>query len=238
MKKFFISALSVLACAGVANAQSECNFLFPTVKGSVITTKCYDAQDNLLGTTTYQVSDENMGYNSTSSEIMYSVTDRNGQVVNAGKIENTCNNGNVHVRSTSQGANMNNIGQMLSANINLMGSTLDYPDTFSAMPPFGNLFERSEAELTLKSERKGDIARVKLYDRTYEKNDIVSTPAGQFNTTKTSYKVDVYDDNNNKQGTYRNVEWYSLGNGIVRAESYNDDDQLVNYTVLTAMNDN
>jgi len=237
MKKFFISALSILACTGMIHAQNDCSYLFPQTKGTSMTTKCYDANGNLLGTTNYMVSDENQNNLSSSSEIVYSMTDTQGNVVNTGTIENTCNAGNVYIKTESK-SDMGEATRMLSANINLMGSYLDYPDTYNPMDPFNGAFDRTEADLTLKvKDSNVKPVKVRIYDRNFEKNEPINVPAGTFDASKISYMVEVNNENDNTTKKFKNVEWYSLGKGIVRAESYDDKGNLVDYTVMTAMNE-
>lgn len=237
MKKLFISAVSIIACAGLTYAQSECSYLFPNTKGAKMTTQCYDAQNHLLGTTTYQVESENENILGSNSEIAYSMQDITGNVVNAGVIENICNDGNVYIKTTTK-ADLGDVTRMLSSNINLMGSYLDYPDTYDPLDPFNGAFDQGEADLTLKTKDKSmKPLRVRIYNRHFEKNEPITTPAGTFDTSKISFTVEVHDDNDKSTKTYKNVEWYSLGKGIVRSEAYDNKDQLVNYTVLTAMNE-
>ena len=238
MKKLFILAVSAVACVGATYAQSDCSYLFPHDKGTTMTTQCYDAQNHLLGTTNYLV-DENyqtgMGNN---SDIVYSMKDASGNVINAGEIQETCNDdGSIYMKSKSK-AELGDITKMLSANINLLGSYLDYPDTFDSFDPFSDGFSIDEADLTLSVKDKSVApVRVKIYDRKFEKNEHITTPAGTFHATKISYNVDVYNSADKSTETFKNVEWYNLGKGFIRSESYNKSNQLVNYTVLTALNE-
>lgn len=237
MKKLSILAVSIVACLGSAFAQDDCNYLFPNTKGTTMTTQCYDAQNHLMGTTTYMVSDENQNALGSSTEIAYSVKDTMGNIVNAGTIENTCEDGDIFIKTTSK-AEMGDVTRMLSSNINLLGSYLDYPNTYDPMNPFDGSFNQGEADLTLKLKDKSmKPVRVRIYDRNFEKNEPITTPAGTFDTSKISFMVEVYDGNDKTTKKYKTVEWYSLGKGFIRSESYDDNNQLTNYTVLTAMNE-
>lgn len=237
MKNLFTSVLTILACTGMVNAQSDCSYLFPKTKGTTMTTQCYDAQNNLLGTTTYQVADEYDNSLGSMSDIVYTMKSSNGDIVNAGSIESSCENGNVYIKTKSK-ADLGDVTKMLSANINLLGSYLDYPNTYDPMDPFDGSFNQGEADLTLKVKDKSiSPVRVRIYNRNFEKNEQITTPAGTFDASKISYMVEVYDGNDKKTNTYKNVEWYSLGKGFLRSESYDDKGQLVDYSVLTAMNE-
>lgn len=237
MKKLLIPALIIFVCTNMTYAQDDCSYLFPKTKGTTMTTQCYDAQDNLLGVTTYLVSEEYDNALGSMSDIVYSLENTNGDIVNAGSIESTCENGDVYIKTKSK-ADPEDITKMLSANINLLGYYLDYPDTYDPMDPFDGTFNQGEADLTLKLKDKSmKPIRVRIYDRNFEKNESITTPAGTFDTSKVSYMVDIYDGNDKTTQTYKNIEWYSLGKGFIRSEIYDNKGNLIDYSVLTVMNE-
>lgn len=234
MKKLFFFAVTLMACTCVTYAQSDCSYLYPNTKGTTMTTKCYDAQNQLLSTVMYEVSDETDNFTSSSSEIVYSMKDKSGNVVNAGVIENYCDDGNIYMKTRSK-SDVADITKMLSANINLMGSYLDYPNTF---PEFDGELDQEDANLTLRvKDNSQKPVRVRIYNREYEKNESITTPAGTFDASKITFRVEVYNGNDKTTKDFKHVEWYSLGKGIIRAESYDKKNQLLNYTVLTALNE-
>lgn len=237
MKKLFVFAVSIVACIGSTFAQDDCSYLFPNTKGTTMTTQCYDAQNHLLGTTEYLVSENYQSGFGNNSEIVYSMKDSQGNVINAGSIQETCDDGDIYIKSKSS-AEMQDVTKMLSANINLMGSYLDYPNTFDSFDPFDDGFKIDEADLTLSVKDKSiKPIRVKISDRKFEKNEEVTTPAGTFHASKSSYNVEVYNGSDKSTQKFKNVEWYKHGKGIVRSEVYDNKGQLLDYTVLTAMNE-
>lgn len=236
MKKFIFSMLAGFCATGLISAQESCMALFPNTQGTTWVTKCYDAQDNLLGMTTYMVKDFSETATGPDTEITFTVNDVLGEVVNQGEMNAYCTNGDFYMKTVSNPQDMD-ITRMISSNVNLLGSFLDYPDTFNDFPFTGD-FKMDGAEFTIepKGDRK-DFVRVRVYNRSYDKNEKVTTPAGTFDASKISYNVEVYDNENKESKTFKNVEWYALGHGIVRSEAYGENDQLVNYTILSSFDD-
>lgn len=237
MKKLVFSLLAGFACAGMASAQSDCMALFPDTKGTTWMTKCYDAQDNMLGSTIYMVQDYNESVSGPETRITYTSMDAIGEVTSQGELDAYCTNGDFFMKSKSQVADTD-LSRMVSSNINLLGSFLDYPDTFNDAYPFDGTFQMDAGEFTIEPKGdKKDALKVRVYNRSYDKNEKVTTPAGTYDASKITYNVEVYNNNTKKTETFKNTEWYALGAGIVRSESHNSNNQLVSYTVLTEMNE-
>lgn len=237
MKKMIFSLLAGFACIGMTTAQESCMALFPNTQGTTWTTKCYDAQDNLLGKTTYVVTDYSENMSGPDTRINFTVIDTMGVVLNQGELNAHCTNGDFFMRSVSQPMDTD-ITRMISTNVNLLGSFLNYPDTFSSNFPYNSVFDMDGGQFTIepKGDRK-DFVRVRVYNRSYDKNERITTPAGSFDASKITYNVEVYNNENKETKTFRNTEWYALGHGIIRSEAHDSNNNLVNYTVLSTFGD-
>jgi len=237
MKKLIFSLLAGFACVGMTSAQSDCMALFPDTKGTTWMTKCYDAQDNMLGSTTYVVKDYSDNIAGPETHITYTAKNVLGEITSQGELDAYCTNGDFFMKSKSQVEDPNITG-MISSNINLLGSFLDYPDTFNSAYPFNGQFQMDAGEFTIepKGDRK-DAVKVRVFNRNYEKNEKITTPAGTFDASKITYDVEVHNQETKKTETFKNVEWYALGAGIIRSEAYNSNNELVNYTILTNMDE-
>lgn len=236
MKKFVFSLFAVAGFIGSASAQDDCTAMLPTTLGTVWETKCYDATDNLVGLTTYVVKDSYDNINGANTEIVFTTKDSIGGIQNQGKLDAYCQNGDFFMKSESQ-PQFTDISRMISSNVNLMGSFLNYPNTFNSADPFNtSQFAMDGGEFTIepKGDRK-DFVRVRVYNRSFDKNEKITTPAGTFDASKITYNVEVYDNDRKESKTYKNVEWYAVGAGVVRAEAYDSNNNLQNYTVLASL---
>lgn len=230
MKRFIFTMLLILVFTSMAYAQSNGMLLYPKTEGATMVTRNYDANDNLRFTTTYIVQESS----ETDIKMSYSVTNNAGQVVEQGNLDAYFQNGNFYLKTVGR-STCPEIDEMLASNTQLIGSYLDYPNTFD-MNPFDGVFEKEGAEFTVRDkDEKKDFINVRVYNRSYKKNEKITTPAGTFDASKISFYVEVYDNETKETKRYKNTEWYALGAGIVRTESFDHKDNLVSYTVLESL---
>ncbi|MCD8165702.1 MAG: hypothetical protein LUE93_06010 [Bacteroides sp.] len=231
MKKLFLLFISIFTYAGIINAQDDCLEFFPTTEGSTLVSKSYDGNNNLLSTMTSRVT-SSYGYASgTDIELEFTMTDANNNVIDRGTINANCNDGDFYLKMDNR-AYVPNILDVLSMDTQLVGSFLDYPDTFREDYIYNGPFQMDAGEFTIKSKiDSSEKMRVSVRNREYEKNEKISTPAGDFHASKIKFTVETYE--NGTANTYKGIEWYAVKAGIVRTEIYNQNDNLLNYTVLT-----
>jgi len=235
MKSICLMAFAALSSVGFLSAQESCMALFPKTKGAVLVNKGYDSQNHLLTTTTYTVQESYDYMSGSSNEINFSMTDSLGNVVDQGSLEARCDEGNFYMKLMSASANPNIVG-MLAGNAELVGDFLDYPNTFNDDYPFDGNFAMEEGEFTVKSKSdKDNFARVNIRNRSYDKREKITTPAGTFDASKISYVFDVYNGKEKKTKTYKGVEWYAPSFGIVKSETYDNNNNLINRTELAEM---
>lgn len=232
MKKKLLLFISALALTGLVRAQdSDCMAFFPENPGAILISKSYDAKKNLQYTTTYKVLTANDNYDGADSGIVFVITDSKGKAIDQGNIETECDEGVFFLKMVNRAMSPDIMGY-LGQDTDLVGEFLDYPNTFADTPYEGD-FQMDGGEYTVQSkEDKSERLRVRVYNREYEKNEKVTTPAGTFDAAKISFYFDVYKDKTTV--TYKGIEWYALRAGIVRSETYKGD-QLQSYTELTTL---
>ena len=164
--------------------------------------------------------------------IDFTMTNAQKEVIDQGTLDAYCNNGNFYLKMINRCISPE-VLQMLSRDTELVGDFLDYPNTF-ASPTADSPFAMDGGEFAIKSRSdKKDLLRVKVYDRTYEKNEEITTPAGVFDASKVTFSFDVTNDKTTT--TYKGVEWYAENAGIVRSNTYDKNGSLQSFTELTTL---
>lgn len=230
MGKFMLFICAILSSAFIY-AQSDCLSFYPSTEGSVLINKSYNANDDLLNVITYTVEDATQNVGGETIMIGCEITDAKGYTINKGKIEASCLDGSFFLKMKNE-AVASDFFDILGCNTQLVGNFLDYPNTFADNALFDNTFSTDPGEYTVESKAdKNEKMTVRVYDRQYQKNEKITTPAGVFDASKITFMFDSKKDK--EVQTHKGVEWYAEGAGIVRSETYDKDGKLESYTVLT-----
>jgi len=208
---------------------------FPSNEGAMLITKTYNGNNDLLNTMTYKVEKDYEYVSGSDMQISFMMTDNYNNVIDRGNIDASCMDGSFYLKMVNRAMSPEVMG-MLGSNTELVGNFLDYPDTFNDSYPFDGVFKMDAGEYTVQSKTdKKDKLNVRIYDREYEKNEKITTPAGTFDASKITFRFDCTRDGVTK--THKGVEWYAPGAGIVRTETYDKNNNLENYTELTVLQD-
>ncbi len=236
MKKSLLILVSVFASVSLVNAQDECMQFFPNTEGSTLTSKSYDGNNTLLATTVYTIT-KSYDYLDRDEIFVDAVTsDANNQVVDRSTLNAYCDDNNFYFKMDNR-TMVPGLVNVLSEDTQLVGSFLDYPDPFAdnIYDMQRGPFKMDGGEFTIKTKNGSadDRMRVRVYNRQLEKNEEITTPAGNFHAAKIKFTVETTQDG--QTNTFKGVEWYTTRAGIVRTEIYDKDDTLLNYTVLTEL---
>lgn len=239
MKKTFFIVAALVVSIGLSYGQTEeSNYLdnYPNREGAQLVSKSYDANDNLLSTLILTVQKYYQYPDGSDLEMGYVITDAQGKAVDRGEMNVRYSDGDLFFKM-SERTDLPDMNNYLSMNTSLMGSFLDYPDTFRVGRPTGDPdseFEMEAATFRVKDEgsRKTETT-FQVYDREFEGLEKITTPAGTFDSSKITFKVSNFE--NGQKRIYEGTEWYVIGLGIVRAEIYDQNKELKNYTVLTSV---
>ncbi|MDR2038602.1 MAG: hypothetical protein LBQ60_11830 [Bacteroidales bacterium] len=232
MNKFLLFALFGFIATGLAMAQSDCMPFYPE-EGTVMISKSYDAQKNLLNTTTYTVESWNSHEFSDEVTVRLVTTDNKGTAIDLGRIFGRCEGGNFYLNMTNKGS-FPEIAKLFTSNTELVGNFIDYPNTFGTAPYVGD-FATDGGEFTIwsKVDKKASV-RVRIYNRFLDEKERISTPAGKFDASKIKFTFEVTEGK--KKTTYKGVEWYALNAGVVRSETYDSKNNLISYSEMTNIN--
>ncbi len=240
MKNLIFIICLLLSTTFVSVAQDDnyggCMEFFPNKEGAILISKNYDAANKLLSTMTYRVN-KVYGYESGDELIIgFTMTDGKDKVIDQGEIIARCDGGTFYMNMSNR-ALTPDVMKMLGSDTELVGDFLDYPDMFTDLEAYDGKLAMTGGEYTVQSKKdKKNFISVRVYDRMFEKNEDVTTPAGTFHAAKISFNFESYQ--NKKSTRYKGVEWYAPNAGIIRSETYDKNGKLQNYTVLTTLQNN
>lgn len=234
MKKLFLSIVALAAVFG-ATAQTNPIDMYPHKPGDVIINKCYDAEGNLHATMKYTIADN---YNSDIDdylEIQFVMTDANDELIDYGTIYADYDGEDFQLKMSNRPETVN-VSDYISLNTKLMNDFLDYPDPFLNEPYDQGPFRLEAADYTIKAgKRNRDFINVKVHGRDLVGEEKIKTPAGEFEASKITFALDVYNNDTRKTDTYNGTEWYSVNKGIVRTEITDKQGNMVDYSELTEL---
>ncbi len=226
---FFVFILIISSC--MLMAQDDCMYFFPSNEGAVLVTRNYDAKGTLLSTTTYQVNNMDQPVTGSAIGIVFKITNSKGRLIDSGNLNARCDDGIFYMTMTNRILSPDAI-KMLEKDTELVGDFLDYPDSFGDLN--GGNFKMSGGQFTIQSKKDKKIfAHIDVFGRRYEKNEKITTPAGTFDAAKVTFNFTI--TKNKKKTVYKGVEWYAVNAGIVRSETYDENGNLQNYSVLTIL---
>lgn len=234
MKKLVLGCMSLLFTTAIT-AQTECLNFLPSEEGTMLINTTYDGNDRLIGNSIYRI---NRYYNlgqQLNIDVTLTLFDAMDNVIGRGNINAHCDNDVFRMRMTNSSVSKAMLDRM-AGHTEIVTNFMDYPNAFSNNSPLYNPTNNTTEDIrfTITSqEDSSDNLDVRIYNRQYEDSEVIVTPAGGFDTSKITFNFDVKRGNETK--TYKGVDWYSLGKGVVRSETYDDNNNLLNYTVLTTV---
>ncbi len=168
-----------------------------------------------------------------SGKMQGEVTDSKGQVIGVIDYQVKCQDGNYFVSMNS----LLNPGQMNAyenMEVKIDGDFLELP---SDLQPGMTL---PDASVKIKMQKSGiemmSLA-IQIFDRQVEKFETITTPAGTFKCAKIVYST----QSQMGQAIPINVktsgaEWLSKGTGMIKSEQYDENQNLLSYSLLTEYN--
>lgn len=232
MRNVLLILLLVVISPHFSQAQNnDCFGFFPNNIGTELINKTYNSSDSLLSTFTCKILDSYEHSTMASIELAFVMSDGNNVQIDRGTINAHCNDGELYLSMDQEIDTSVNVTDMLSLDTEIVSNFLSYPEPNISSSIYDNK-GIEETSFTVKSkEDKDDFMRVNMYNRKYIKNEKVNTPAGSFDAAMVTFEFEVYHDKETKR--YKGVEWYAIDAGIVRSETYDLKNNLLNYTVLS-----
>jgi hypothetical protein len=225
-----LTAILLLSVITLKVASQNCSVYFPTVKGTVYEMQQFDNKDKQTGTSTYSVSQVTSDADGNTSVIIHTIyKGKNDKDTSSGNLTYTCKGDKVYL-------DMKNFmpagSQMQGMDIKTDGSFMEIPQTMTVG------MTMSDATSTMSMYNNGSLfmtVTTTITDRKVESSESVTTPAGTFQCFKVSYKATSVSSVMGIKTTTnsKGVEYYSTGTGMVKSESYDKNDKLQSYNVLS-----
>ncbi|MBL7899476.1 MAG: hypothetical protein JNJ99_13135 [Crocinitomicaceae bacterium] len=231
MKKLLFLPLALIAMAFTVSNENPngCEGYWLVEKGITLEYKDYNSKDKLQGSQLSSIT-ELVDVNGVLNVTLHSITkDDKDKVTSEGDYKFTCNNGEITIdmkaAMESQGQGME---EMEGMEVTIDQSNLVYPSKFEVGQTL------PDGTMTMKVSSSGMVVMTmvtKITDRKVEAFESVTTPAGTFECVKMS-QITHMDMGMMKSST-KSIDWFTLGVGSVRHESYDKNGALEGYRVLT-----
>lgn len=228
MKKFFLLPLaaSLMAFTLADNGGESCKGYMLIEKGVTLEYKDYDGKDKLVGGRSSTVTALTESAGALSVTIHSISKDAKDKVTDEGDFTFTCQGGEIKIDMKSMMGNQ--MEGMEDMEVTIDQTNLIYPSTFTEGQTL------PDAKMTMKVSSGGMVIMTMVMDvveRKVEKFETITTPAGSYECVKLS-QVNKMDMGMMKMTT-KTIDWFSLGVGSVRNESYDDKGALQSYSILT-----
>lgn len=235
MKKILTLFTAIIISSGFMMAQDDCMQFFPNNEGDILVNTTYDAANNVQSVMTYRINKVYDYISGENMQIAFVMTDGEGQVIDNGNLEAYCDYGTFYMKMTNNVLTADVIN-ILSSDTELVGDFLDYPNVFNENIFDESPFQMSGGSFMIKSKsNKKDFVNVVVYNRQYVGTEKITTPARTepFHAAKITFEFEVTRDRKTKR--YKGIEWCAMNAGIIRSETYDNNNNLLTKTLLTNM---
>lgn len=228
MRKWILlpASLMLLAFSNSSESEGSCEGYMAIEKGVVYTYENYDQKNKLTGSTESSITELNEVEGVLNATVHGVHKDSKGKIEHEQDVNFSCENGEIKIDMQSM-MNPDMMEGFKDAQITIDQTNLTVPAVLTegqSLP---------DGKMTVKIDMSGFEMNmtIDVIDRKVEKFETIETPAGSFKCAKMSQKM--ITDMGMMKTTVKSIDWYALGVGAVKTESYNEKDELVGYTVLS-----
>lgn len=228
--KNIISLLVVLLSTTLAISQS-CSTYYPLTKDATFQITNYTNGDTPSAIIDYLVTDVTKKGNRTIGTITSTSKDGDGQLVVENSFNVFCENATFSMDMESM-VDKKATEQYKDMNLRITSTTIDYPNTIS----IGQTLKGATIKMTMDIAGSDTSIDMNIVDRKVVDKESVTTPAGTFTcyllTHTTNYNIPSLNIND----SFSSKVWIAKGPGIVKQEDYNNEQLLINKSLLTQFN--
>lgn len=228
MKKVF-GIVVLLMLGGTFCAHAQCNQFYQFEEGGEWEMETYNAKGKLTGKIRQKVLSLNSkanGFDATVSSVM---ENEKGKELHTGEYAFSCEDGIIYVdmRKFIPREQMEALGNY---EFKMEGENLEFPNSLSV----GSQLKDGSILLTAEGSTIPIKMNCVISDRKVVGMETLSTAMGDIECYKITSKSTIRNQMGiNMTFTSNAVEWIAPKYGVVKSESYNKNDKLIGYTMLT-----
>jgi DUF3108-like len=223
------NVIILILLSGVYSAFSQCNQYYQFDEGSEWGMESYNAKDKLTGRTEQNVIhfDKNSsGFEAVVHSVFYN---EKGKELTKGDLGFRCDDGIIYIdmRNFIPEEQMKAFGDY---ELKMEAENLEFPNNLTV----GQTLKDGSITITAVGSSLPISMHCAISDRKVIGKESVTTKAGTFECYKLASKSTFKNQMGiNMTFTYSAIEWIAPKVGVVKSESYNKNDKLVGYTLLT-----
>lgn len=228
MKKLLLipACAALMAFTMSGETDNGCNGYWMVEKGVTLEYYDYNAKDKLQGSQTSTIT-ELTTVEGVLNATIHSVTkDDKGKLTSEGDFGLTCKDGEITLDMKSM-MDPSMTEEFKDMEVKIDQTDLVYPSTLTP----GQTLPDGKLTMTVSTGGMTIMTMVvDVVDRKVEASESVTVPAGTFECIKMSQTNKM--DMGMMKMTTKSIDWFTLGVGVVRSESYDKDGALESYRVL------
>ncbi len=218
--------ITILICAFIislsAFSQNACKAYYPFEKGTKFEITNYNKKGKKEGAVKYEVTNVDGNVATIKTEIF----DAKGKEITTTSYQITCEGNYISIDFKSL-MNPDMFKQYKDMDMDITGTNIELPNDLQV----GQSLKDANMNMAINMGGMKMNMKIDMLNRTVDKKESITTPAGTFNCFALSY------DSEMKMGMkmkFKIKEWIAEGVGMVRNESYNKNGKLMGYSELTS----
>ncbi len=224
MKKLFFSILALFLIQFYSVAQNSCSKYYPLKEGVKYQMTFYNKKDKPTTISNYAVKE----FNGNKALLSNQVLNKKGKLIVESDYTILCIGSGVSIDFKSI-MSPDLFEQYESMDIDLTGNNIEIPNNLKT----GQKLPDANMNMAINMAGIKMNISINMIDRIVKGRESITTPAGSYECIIISYKSEVkMGSGMSKIGTSK--QWFSEGIGMVKSEEYDNNGNLMSYSLLTS----
>lgn len=222
MKTKILILISIFFISFSSESQNACKAYYPFEEGTKFEITNYNKKGKKEGVVNYEITN----VENNVATIKTIIFDAKGKEITTTDYKITCEGNSISIDFKSL-INPDMFKQYKGMEMDITGTNVELPNDLNV----GQSLKDANMNMEINMGGIKMNMSVDMLNRTVDKKESITTPAGTFNCFALSY------DNEMKMGmkiTFKIKEWIAEGVGVVKNESYNKNGKLMGYSELTS----
>lgn len=245
MKKILLPVTAILIAAISLSFENNdaCFSYYPMKEGVKFQVKMYDGKDKYVGRLDESVDSVISLGSAVRVVVDYKAYDGKNKFIENNSSDGICENGVFSYlcnNTTFPQSSLLTPGKKYKVKMTFSGDKMEIPDNIKP----GMSLKSGIIKITIKMENMPSVrsmmpmtSETKFYNGKVVCDTTITTDAGKFDCLKITYDFTTKGGMGPKTNTHT-IDWIAKNVGIVRTEVYNDNDKLLNYSVLSSISGN